>query len=223
MKIMLILENVSKHYGQRVMALSNISFAVEKGELVFLTGSSGAGKSTLLRLLYLEERPDSGRIILGPFNLSTLNRKKIPILRRHVGVVFQDFRLIPERTAAQNVALTLEVVGRSGAEIRRKTDEALKLVGIWHKRHNYPHQLSGGEAQRVAIARAMANEPLVLLADEPTGNLDEHNSRDLLALLRELNVRGATIIVATHQVALSREYGGRILRLVGGILEKGRR
>jgi cell division transport system ATP-binding protein len=217
---MLALENVSKHYGHRQAALTDISLTVSKGELVFLTGASGAGKSTLLRLLYLEEKPTSGAITLGPFDLSKITKKRIPILRRHVGVVFQDFRLIPERTAAENVALALEVVGKGGREIRRKTDDALRLVGLWQKRHNYPRQLSGGEAQRVAVARAVVNEPLVILADEPTGNLDEQNSRDLLALLRDLNLSGATIIVATHQVALAREYGKRVLHLASGMLEE---
>jgi len=216
---MLVIENVSKHYGHRQAALTNISFSVSKGELVFLTGASGAGKSTLLRLLYLEEKPSSGIITLGPFDLSRITREKIPILRRHVGVVFQDFRLIPERTAAENVALSLEVVGKGRREIRRKTDDALSLVGIWQKRNNYPHQLSGGEAQRVAVARAMVNDPLVLLADEPTGNLDEQNTRDLLALLRDLNLSGATIIVATHQVGLAREFGKRVLHLLSGTLQ----
>jgi cell division transport system ATP-binding protein len=216
---MLVLENVSKMYGHRQAALIDISFGVSKGELVFLTGASGAGKSTLLRLLYLEEKPTAGAITLGPFDLTTLTKKRIPELRRHVGVVFQDFRLIPERTAAENVALALEVVGRGGREIRRKTDDALRLVDLWQKRHQYPRQLSGGEAQRVAVARAVVNDPLVILADEPTGNLDERSSRDLLALLRDLNISGATIIVATHQVALAREYGKRILRLDGGRLE----
>jgi len=220
---MLVLENVSKHYGARHSALSDISFAVEKGDLVFLTGASGAGKSTLLRLLYFEEQPTSGKIKLGPFDLSNITKKQIPVLRRHVGVVFQDFRLIPERTAAENVALALEVLGKGRREIRKKTDEALRLVGIWQKRNNFPGQLSGGEAQRVAIARAMVNEPLVLLADEPTGNLDEQNSRDLLALLGEINIRGATIIVATHQASLAREYGKRILHLTSGRLDLGHR
>jgi len=216
---MLIVDDVSRYYGQRQAALSHISFTVEKGEMIFLTGSSGAGKSTLLRLMYLEEKPTSGNIKIGPYDLSRLNKRKIPILRRHVGVVFQDFRLIPERTAADNVALALEVVGKSRREIKYRTEEVLKQVGIWQKRHNYPHQLSGGEAQRTALARALANEPLVLLADEPTGNLDEQNSRDLLNLLCELNLQGATIIVATHQVPLAKEYGKRIIHLISGTLE----
>jgi cell division transport system ATP-binding protein len=216
-------EGVSKYYGQRQAALSDISFRIDKGEMVFLTGASGAGKSTLLRLLYLEEKPSAGRILLDRFDLSRISKRKIPFLRRHVGVIFQDFRLIPERTAAENVALALEVVGKSHREIRRKTDEAMNLVGIWSKRNNYPHQLSGGEAQRVSVARAMVNEPLVLLADEPTGNLDEQNSRELLDLLAELNVRGATIIVATHQVQLTKKFDKRTLHLVSGSLEKNSR
>ena len=215
---MLSVEGVSKFYGQRQAALADVSFTVAKGEMVILTGPSGAGKSTLLRLIYLEEKPTSGNITLGRFHLNRLTKKEIPILRRHVGVVFQDFRLIPERTAAENVALALEVVGKGSREIRKKTDEALKLVGIWSKRNNYPHQLSGGEAQRAALARAVVNEPLVLLADEPTGNLDEQNSRDLLTLLKEINLRGSTIILATHQTLPTKVFGGRILHLEGGIL-----
>jgi cell division transport system ATP-binding protein len=211
---------VSKFYGQRQAALSDISFRIDKGEMVFLTGASGAGKSTLLRLLYLEEKPSAGRILLDRFDLSRISKRKIPFLRRHVGVIFQDFRLIPERTAAENVALTLEVLGKSRREIRRKTDEALNLVGLLGKRNNYPYQLSGGEAQRVSVARAVVNEPLVLLADEPTGNLDEQNSRELLELLSEINMRGATTIVATHQVQLTTKFTKRTLHLVSGTLEK---
>jgi cell division transport system ATP-binding protein len=217
---MLNVDGVSKYYGQRQAALTDITFRVEKGEMVFLTGASGAGKSTLLRLFYLEEKPSTGKITIGHFDLSSIRKRQIPILRRHVGVIFQDFRLIPERTAAENVALALEVLGKSRREIRRKTDEALNLVGIWQKRNNYPNQLSGGEAQRVSVARAMVNEPLVLLADEPTGNLDERNSRELLDLLSEINVRGATIIIATHQVQLTQKYNKRILNLISGSLEK---
>lgn len=215
---MLSVKDVSKYYGKRQAALSDISFELAKGEMVFLTGASGAGKSTLLRLLFHEEKPTSGAIVLGPFDMSDLPKSKIPLLRRHVGVVFQDFRLIPERTAAENVALALEVVGKPSAEIKKRADEMLKLTGIWQKRNNYPYQLSGGEAQRVALARAVINEPLLILADEPTGNLDEKNARALFDLFREINLRGATIIVATHQVSIAEEYGKRILRLIEGTL-----
>jgi cell division transport system ATP-binding protein len=217
---MLTVEDVSKNYGVRQAALSHVSFTVEKGEMVFLTGASGAGKSTLFRLLYLQEKPSSGQIKLGPFDLSRISKKKIPILRRHVGIVFQDFRLIPERTVAENVALSLEVMGRGSGEIKLKTEEILKQVDIWQKRHNYPHQLSGGEAQRTALARAVVGEPLVLLADEPTGNLDLQNSHEIMELLRGFNLRGSTIIVATHQLSLSKEFGKRVLRLESGVLSK---
>jgi cell division transport system ATP-binding protein len=217
---MLTVDRVSKFYGPRRAALSDITFQVDKGEMVFLTGASGAGKSTLLRLLYLEEKPSTGKITLDRFDLGSIKKSQIPFLRRHVGVIFQDFRLISERTVAENVALALEVAGKGGREVIRKTDAILDLVGLWSKRNNYPHQLSGGEAQRVSVARAMVNEPLVLLADEPTGNLDEQNSRGLLNLLAEINLRGATIIVATHEVELAREFDRRIMHLVSGTLEK---
>ena len=215
---MLSVEGVSKYYGQRQAALTNVTFRVEKGEMIYLTGASGAGKSTLLRLLYLEERPSTGVIRLGRFDLNRIKKRQLPMLRRHVGIIFQDFRLIPERNAAENVALALEVAGKRRREIKRRTDEMLNQVGLWEKRYNYPHQLSGGEAQRVAVARAMINEPLVLLADEPTGNLDEQNSHELLKLLSDINLRGATIIVATHNVGLAREFCGRTLHLISGTL-----
>lgn len=221
-KFMLSVKNVTKYYGPRQAVLSNITFELKKGDLAFLTGPSGAGKSTLLRLLFLEEKPTKGEIKLGPFDLNVLPKKRIPYLRRHVGVVFQDFRLISDRTAAENVALAMEVVGRTGGEIRKKTDDILKLVGIWQKRNQYPHQLSGGEAQRVALARAVVNEPLVILADEPTGNLDDKNSIELFELFRKINIRGSTILIATHQVSLAREYGRKILYLEEGTLREER-
>lgn len=217
---MLSVKNVTKYYGPRQAVLSDITFELKKGDMAFLTGPSGAGKSTLLRLLFLEEKPTKGKIKLGPFDLNSLPKKRIPYLRRHVGVVFQDFRLIPDRTAAENVALVMEVVGRTGGEIRKKTDDILKLVGIWQKRNQYPHQLSGGEAQRAALARAVVNEPLVILADEPTGNLDDRNSVELFELFRKINIRGSTILIATHQVSLAREYGRNILYLEKGALRE---
>lgn len=219
---MLSVRNVSKYYGRRQAVLSDVTFELNKGDMAFLTGPSGAGKSTLLRLLFLEEKPSSGEITLGPFELNSLPKKRIPFLRRHVGVVFQDFRLIPGRTAAENVALALEVVGKVGGQIRKKTDDILRLVGIWQKRNQYPHQLSGGEAQRVALARAVINEPLVILADEPTGNLDDKNSIELFELFRKINVRGSTILIATHQLSLAEDYGRKILYLEDGTLREER-
>ena len=216
---MLKIDSVSKKYSASLIALSNISFSVNKGEMVFLTGASGAGKSTLMRLLYLEEKPSQGEIRLGKFELASLPKRKIPSLRRHLGVIFQDFKLIPDRTAAENIALSLEVVGKSKSVIRRRVDEMLKLVGLWQRRNNYPRQLSGGEAQRVAMARAMVNEPLIILADEPTGNLDTENARGIFKLFDEMNVRGATILIATHQIQLAKELNKRILHLENGALE----
>lgn len=215
---MLEVKGVTKKYGEGLTALSDISFELEKGEMAFLTGVSGAGKSTLLRLIFREELPSSGMINLGPYNLAELPKSKLPELRRHVGFVFQDFRLISERTAFENVALALEVTGTPRREILKRVNEVMRLVGIWHRRNSYPGQLSGGEAQRVAMARAMANEPLILLADEPTGNLDMKNARDLFELFCNLNLRGATVIVATHQVSLASEFGKRILHLEDGVL-----
>jgi cell division transport system ATP-binding protein len=217
---MLNVGNVSKFYGERLAALSKITFSIKRGELVFLTGPSGAGKSTLIRLLYLEEKPSEGSIKLDNFDFDKIRKRQIPKLRRRLGIVFQDFRLIPERNAFDNVALALEVVGRPIKEIKKKTDDALKLAGVWPKRNNFPHQLSGGEAQRVALARAIVNEPLLLLADEPTGNLDEQNSRALFDLFKEINTRGATVIIATHQVAMANEFGHRRIHLVSGILQE---
>jgi cell division transport system ATP-binding protein len=217
-KTMLEVKGVTKSYGERLTALSNVSFELEKGEMAFLTGVSGAGKSTLLRLIFREELPTFGKINLGPYNLADLPKNKMPELRRHLGFVFQDFRLISERTAFENVALALEVTGTSYRGILKRVNEVMRLVGIWQRRNSYPGQLSGGEAQRVAMARAIANEPLLLLADEPTGNLDMKNARDLFELFCNINLQGATVIVATHQVSLASEFGKRILHLENGVL-----
>ena len=215
---MLAVRNVSKHYGDRFAALKDVSFQATKGEMLFITGASGAGKSTIFRLLYLEERPSSGRISVGAFNLNALTAREIPSLRRHIGGVFQDFRLIPERTVAANVALPLEVLGKSTKKIRERTDAALSLVGIWSKRNSYPNQLSGGEAQRAALARAIVNEPLVLLADEPTGYLDPKTAGELFELFATVNLRGCTILIATHDLSLAGQFGKRVLHLVSGTL-----
>lgn len=219
---MLKVENLHKSYGPAHSVLAGVTFGIEKGEMVFLTGASGAGKSTLIRLLYLEEKPTSGTIRLGPYELDNLPKKKIPLLRRHVGIVFQDFRLIPDRTAGENVALALEVVGRPRAEIRKKTEDILRLVGIRDRKDLYPRQLSGGEAQRVALARAVVTEPLVVLADEPTGNLDYDNSIALFELFKKINIRGSSILIATHEVAMAGKYGRRILNLENGSLSEDR-
>lgn len=217
---MLEVSNVSKTYGSKLTALSDVSFELEKGEMAFLTGVSGAGKSTLLRIIFHEESSSSGNITLGPYNLADLPKSNIPEFRRRIGFVFQDFRLIAERTAFENVALALEVCGRPSREIRRRVDEALRVVGIWQRRNSYPKQLSGGEAQRVAMARAVVNEPLLLIADEPTGNLDNKSSRELFQLFCDLNLQGATVIVATHQVNMASGFKKRMLHLENGMLQQ---
>jgi cell division transport system ATP-binding protein len=218
---MLEVKGVSRIYGGRLTALSDVTFELKKGEMAFLTGASGAGKSTLLRLIFRQEPPTSGGITLGPYDLADLPKSKIPEFRRRIGFVFQDFRLITERTAFENVALALEVCGRPSREIRRRADEALRVVGIWQRRNSYPRQLSGGEAQRVAMARAVVNEPLLIIADETTGNLDNKSSRELFQLFCDLNLQGATVIVATHQVSMASEFKKRIIHLENGILKRG--
>ena len=217
---MLIIRNLKKSYNHDEPILKDISFELGKGEMAFLVGPSGVGKSTLLRMIYLEENPDSGEILLGTFNFTRIKRKQIPALRRQLGVIFQDFKLIPERTAWENVALALEVAGKSKKEKFHKVSDLLRLTGLLHRKNNYPHQLSGGECQRVAIARALANEPLLLLADEPTGNLDYDNSQSLLELLVKINIRGCSILMATHNIGLISAMSYRKLYLENGIIRE---
>lgn len=213
---MLTVRNIVKGYGPNEPILKNVSFELAKGEMAFLVGSSGAGKSTLIKLIYLEEKPDSGEITVGYHNFTRIKKKQIPALRRQIGVIFQDFKLIAERTAYENIALALEIAGKSRREITIRVHELLRLVGLAHRKNNYPHQLSGGECQRVAIARALANEPLVLLADEPTGNLDDENSQSLLKLMEVINIRGCSILMATHNIHLIANIPHRKIYLVRG-------
>jgi len=200
--------------------LRDVSFRLKKGEMAFLVGKSGVGKSTLIKMIYLEERPDAGEITLGSLNLSTIKLRQIPRLRRQLGVVFQDFKLISERTAWENIALALEVVGKSKRHIANRVTDLLRLVGLLHRKSNYPDQLSGGECQRVAIARAIANEPLLLLADEPTGNLDWDNSQALLKLLEKINIQGCSVMMATHDVKLIENLPYRKMYLEDGIIKE---
>jgi len=195
---MIRVHRLSKVYPGGVTALQDVSLDVERGEFVFLTGPSGAGKTTLLRILLRQELPSDGQIVVHGRNLRALPASKVPEHRRGIGVVFQDFKLIPRKTALDNVAYVLNVVGLSGSEQRRRAHLALKSVGLSHRLAAYPPALSGGEQQRVAIARAVVNEPDLLLADEPTGNLDPDLAVEIMRLFREINARGTTVIVATH-------------------------
>jgi cell division transport system ATP-binding protein len=209
-------QSLSKMYGRGEYALHNLNLTVDKGEFAFLTGPSGAGKSTLLRLLLLEERPSEGDVIVGGRNLSHLTRDEIQAYRRTVGFVFQDFKLIPTKTIFENVAFVQRVLGRPVEEQRRSTYQVLKWVGLQHRLNALPEELSGGEQQRVAIARALVNEPHLVLADEPTGNLDPDLSLEIMNLFRDMNARGTTVLVATHDRELIKWVGRRVISLDHG-------
>ncbi len=213
---MLRVENVSKVYPNGVKALDDVSFHIEKGEFVFIVGSSGSGKTTLMKLLMKELEANEGRIIVDAEELTTLPRKKVAKMRRNIGVVFQDFRLLEKMTVYENVAFALKVTEHSKSYIRRTVPMMLSLVGLSRKSKMYPHQLSGGEQQRVALARALVNNPLVLLADEPTGNLDPRTSLDIMNLLSEINLRGTTVVVITHDREIVNMMKKRVITLHGG-------
>ncbi len=212
---MIAFENVSKFYEHNTV-LKNITFTIQKGEMAFITGPSGAGKSTLLKLMYMAELPDEGEIIIEDIHLPSLKISEIPLLRRNIGVVFQDFKLINNLTVIDNVALALHIRGMHERVVRSLSSEALKKVNLRHVADSYPESLSGGEQQRVAIARAIVGGPVVLLADEPTGNLDLKTALDIITLFHELNAQGATTLIATHNRELFRNSGKRVLKLDGG-------
>ena len=215
---MVILEGVTKSYGPDVTALEDLSLSIESGEFVFLVGASGSGKSTFIRLLIKEFDPTEGTITVGGRNLQRLRRSKVPYLRRAIGCVFQDFKLLAGRTVYENVAYALQVIGDNPRSIRRKVPETLALVGLSEKGGRYPNELSGGEQQRVSIARACVNRPLVLLADEPTGNLDPNTSVDIMRLLDKVNKIGTTVLMATHDQAIVDAKRKRVIQLEGGKL-----
>jgi cell division transport system ATP-binding protein len=212
-------ENVTKAYpNQSRPALEDVSLEVEKGEFVFLVGPSGSGKSTFLRLVLKEERPTAGRIQVAGKELSRLSNWKVPQLRRRIGTVFQDFRLLPNKTAFENVAFALQVIGKSRSQIRSDVPAVLELVGLKGKEDRLPDQLSGGEQQRVAIARAFVNRPLILLADEPTGNLDPQTSVGIMKLLDRINRTGTTVVMATHDQSIVDQMRKRVVELDSGTL-----
>jgi cell division transport system ATP-binding protein len=218
---MIQLFHVSKSFGVS-KALQDVSLRVRKGDFVFVTGASGAGKTTLLRLIFGAEHPTEGQILIHGINLNRIRRSSLDLLRRRVGFVFQDFKLLPRKTVFQNVAIALEVIGERPAIVRKKTHQVLRAVGLSKKEELYPLQLSGGEQQRVAIARAVVNNPLILIADEPTGNLDPDITKDIMILFRSINLRGTTVIVATHSQELMKDTDQRIIFLKEGKIIKER-
>ena len=201
---MIRLSHVYKDYPRSGFALNDVSFYIRKGEFSFLTGHSGAGKSTLLRLIHMAEKPTRGEVRVSGYSSSRIRQREIALLRRKIGYVFQDFRLLANRTAADNVAFALEVTGARPNVIRSKVGKLMAMVGLASKAEAYPHELSGGEQQRVAVARALVHDPLVLLADEPTGNLDEHSTRGIFDLFRSINTSGTAVLLATHNLDLLR-------------------
>jgi cell division transport system ATP-binding protein len=220
---MIQLYRVTKYY-EGVPALRDISFSVEKGEFVFVTGPSGAGKSTLLKILFCAERADEGQIVIQGMNTFRLGPSSIPFLRRNIGFVFQDYKLLPHKTIYENIALALKVVGTPYGEIERRTYQVLKKVSMEKKQHLTPPKLSGGEQQRVAVARALVNEPQVLLADEPTGSLDPQSGREVFDLFREVNMKGTTVLVATHDWETVRKMQRRIITMERGkVTDDGKR
>ncbi len=213
---MVELVNVSKKYPNGTIALQNVSLKINKGDFAFIVGSSGSGKSTLLKLLMHEEIVSEGEVLVNGFQMSTLEPKQIPYLRRGLGMVFQDFRLLPNKTVYENIAFAMHITECLPKEIRRQVPMALALVGLSRKANAYPNQLSGGEQQRVAIARSLVNNPALLIADEPTGNLDPENSWEIMKLLMEVNQRGTTVIVATHEKGIVDSMKKRVIAIDKG-------
>jgi cell division transport system ATP-binding protein len=215
---MIQIYNVGRAYQKDSAALDDITLKIPKGEFVYITGPSGAGKSTLLKLLYGAEKPNRGQILIDGQNLTRMSPARISLLRRRMGIVFQDFKLLTTRTIFENVAFPLEIQGKKRYEISKKVYQTLKLVGLEHKLQRHPLELSGGEQQRVAIARALVVDPLVLLADEPTGNLDPEVTVEILELFRGANARGTTVLLATHDREMIRRFPRRLIILEGGRL-----
>lgn len=211
------LKNVSKQYANGVQALTNVNLKIEKGDFAFLVGPSGAGKSTFIKMLLKEEEPSEGKIFLDNKDITKVSRRKVPFIRRNLGVIFQDFRLLPNKTVFENVAFAMEIVEASTKDIRRQVPMVLGMVGLSERANNYPHQLSGGERQRVSIARAIVNNPAILIADEPTGNLDPETAWEIMKVLRQINRRGTTILMVTHAKDIVDVMQQRVIAL-----EKGR-
>ncbi len=215
---MIKLEHVSKSYTAGIPALNDVSLDIEEGEFVFIVGDSGSGKSTLIKLLLKELEPTEGTITINNKKLNKIKRRQIPKFRRNIGVVFQDFRLLKDRNIYDNVAFAQKVIGESNRSIKKNVPSMLSMVGLAAKYRSYPRQLSGGEQQRVAIARALINEPKILLADEPTGNLDNHNEWEIMKLLEEINSRGTTVVVVTHNLEIVKAMNKRVITMKKGVV-----
>lgn len=216
--------NVSKTYEQGTEAVKNANVKIDKGEFVFIVGKSGSGKSTMIKMLMKEEEPTEGQIIIDGFDITNMKKSKIPYLRRSMGYVFQDFRLLPDRNVYENIAYAMRIIEASPRQIRRQVPIVLSLVGLSHKAKMLPDQLSGGEQQRVAIARAIVNNPTILLADEPTGDLDPETANEIMGLLNEINMRGTTVIIATHAKDIVDQMQKRVIAIENGVIyrdEKG--
>lgn len=213
---MIVFQGVSKHYSGHGVALEDTTFQIDPGEFVSLAGRSGAGKSTVIKLLIGEERPSKGRVFFGQYEVNKLRDNELPAFRRHIGVVFQDFRLLPNKTSYENVAFALEVAGRPQREIDELVPQVLDMVGLGDKMKNFPNELSGGERQRVAIARAMIHRPEVIIADEPTGNLDPFHTFEIVKLLEKINQLGTTVVLATHDKEVINSLEKRVITLDHG-------
>lgn len=210
------MKGVTKKYHRSTTALRDINVSVNLGEFVYIVGPSGAGKSSFIKLLYREEKVSAGTLKVGEFNLTKMKKRQIPILRRSIGVVFQDYKLLPKKTVFENVAYAMQVIGEKPREIKKRVPEVLELVGLKHKMRSFPDQLSGGEQQRVAIARAIVNNPKVLIADEPTGNLDPEISWEIMQLLERINLQGTTVLMATHNKQIVDNLRHRVIAIEEG-------
>ena len=213
---MIEMMNVTKRYNKGITAINNLSIQIKDGEFVYVVGPSGAGKSTFIKMMYREEKATKGRIRVGKYDLMKIKDRQIPYLRRYVGVVFQDFKLLQHKTVYENVAYAMEVIEKSPREIKRRVEDVLELVNLKHRRSYFPNELSGGEQQRVAIARAIGNTPGILIADEPTGNLDPETSMEIMDILERINEQGTTIVMATHNSQIVNEKKHRVIAIENG-------
>lgn len=213
---MITFDNVSKKYGNDSIALSEVTFSIEPNEFVSIVGPSGSGKTTLVKMVLAEEKPTEGKIFLHNFDIHTLSSEELNELRRKIGVVFQDFRLLPQKNIFENIAFAMEAAGREEEEIDADVPHVLELVGLSHKAWNFPHELSGGEKQRVAIARAIVNQPDIIIADEPTGNLDPMNTYDIVQILKKINDLGTTVVLTTHNKGVIDSIGRRVITMQEG-------